>query len=320
MSKKNLPWIEKYRINDINNMIGNDTVIYRIKTIINRKNINNLLLTGPSGCGKTSCLFCLANSIIPIQNRKDYILELNASDSRGIDIIRSKITLFCSKKTSNNKLKLILFDEADYINDSAQHSLRQLLEKYGESTKFIFVSNNSNKIIEKIQSRCEILKFNKINNTDMITYIEKICKLENLSYDDQAIFKIVSFSNGDLRCAINYLETIYLGANEITNKTMFNVCDFPSPYEIEQIINYCINQQFNKASQQIINLSNEGYSYIDILNTMYITIKNKKNISEKIRLKYIEIIGFIYTRIIDGVDTQLQLSNLCAKLSYPIYE
>ena len=243
--KNTLPWVEKYRPKNIDDLILEQTILNKIKTIIENRDMPNIIITGLPGIGKTSTIHCLANKLLG-KYKKEGVIELNASDDRGIKAIQETI-LFCKKKLFIKKLdkhlyaqhKIILLDEADNMTIKAQRLVNNLMETYRKSTRFVFTCNNSSDIIEAIQSRCVILKYSRISDEQIIYRLGKICSMESIKSTYEGLQLITTISYGDMRQAINYLQLISNSYNEITEETFKQVCYKPLPSIIKNIIISC---------------------------------------------------------------------------------
>ena len=302
-----LPWVEKYRPSNLDDIILDKITKTKIVNFIEKKEISNMIMTGHPGTGKTSTIKCLAKDIFK-EDYKECVIELNASDNRGLETINNSIIHFCRKKvTTKNKIpKLIILDEADNITKKAQNTLTNLMERYNSTTKFAFTCNDYNKLVEGIQSRCIILKYNSITNIDMKSKLINICEKENIEYDDEGIESIIFIAQGDVRYAINCLESTFFGFNKITYENVYKICEKPPQLQVLSFINLCLAGNLEKAVQEILDLKNNGYCNNDILLTIMNVLK-EINISEANRISMIESASNAYMIVNDGVDTDLQL-------------
>ena len=178
------PWIEKYRPEFLKDVVGNSEAVQRLAAIAQVGNLPNIILTGPPGIGKTSSILCLAREMLG-DIYKNAVLELNASDARGIDVVRNKIKMFAQKKVTlpPGRHKIIILDEADSMTASAQQALRRTMEIYSSTTRFALACNNSTKIIEPIQSRCAILRFSRLQDVEILTRLQQVCTAEKINYE-----------------------------------------------------------------------------------------------------------------------------------------
>ena len=316
-----IPWIEKYRPKSSNDILLDPFIKQKIEKILENKSVPNMIITGEPGTGKTSTILFLAKYLYN-QNYNDCVLELNASDDRGLSIINNTIYPFCKKKMNNKIIpnhKLIILDEADSITSKAQNLLSSLISEFRKNTRFVFICNDCSQIIESIQSRCMIIKYPKISNENLYFKIEYICKNENIKYDNNSINTLMFVSDYDIRQAINNLECIYYALGYLNDDNIYNLIDKPKPYYISKIIENCYNKNYKETINIVNTLYNKGYTPNDILLTFmkYIFENNNltdSNLSEDTKIKLYEIISHSYIRVNGGVDTLLQLCGCVSKI------
>ncbi len=319
--KYNNPWIEKYRPSNLNDIIGNEHTIERLKIIVEQGNLPNLILSGPSGVGKTTSILCLANELLG-ENYKEAVLELNASDARGIDVVRNKIKLFAQKKIilPYGQYKIIILDEADSMTAAAQQALRRTMEIYSNTTRFILACNTSTKIIEPIQSRCVILRYSKLSNNELKKRLLQIAEKEGIKnkLEEDGLESIIFNSDGDLRAGLNILQTTSFCYDKIISENVFKICDKPQPLVVQKIYEYCIQNKFEEAKILVSELYNKGFAASDIIILLFKIVCKPENLNlmdENKRLKIIEIITTYHQRIIYGCSSELQLfgciSSIC---------
>ena len=342
---ESLPWVEKYRPKTIDEVVGNTEIMSRLRAISKQGNLPNLLLCGPPGTGKTSSLVCLANELLGPKLMESAFLELNASDERGIDVIRSKIKLFAQKKVTLPPLrhKIVLLDEADSMTPAAQQALRRTMEIYSSSTRFVLSCNVSHKIIEPIQSRCAVVRFSRLTNREVQEKLLYICVQENialeknddgeategtLTYTEPGIAALVFIAEGDLRIAINGLQSTAAGFGIVNAANVFKVCDQPSPSTIESILIDTVNGSLTAAVATMEReLLSKGYAVTDILMTMSKVIQTRgddiaarchPNIPEAGKegciLELLRVLAEGQMRTADGLTTKLQLVGILAQL------
>ena len=321
MSK--IPWIEKYRPRLIDNIVVDDTIMREIKNMVKNKDIPNMILTGTPGIGKTTTLLCLAYELYG-PHVKEAVLELNASDDRGIQSINSSVINFCNyllsykddKKCKYAKHKLIIFDEADNMTDKALPIISMLMDKYHETTRFVFTCNVSSKIIESIQSRCKILRFSRLHTDYVCKRLTDICKLENVKYKTNGIEEIAIISNGDLRSGINLLQFTHDKYDMINLENVSKACDKPSAVLIKSIIVDCINKKLKDAIKNAFILKSNGFTGVDIIynsfNVMKLHICN--DIQEDVKIKVLSVISDYMFSISKTMDTDVQLSSFLIEL------
>ena len=304
----NLPLVEKYRPKILKDILLDDFLKVKIKNILKSKQLPNLIITGEPSTGKTTTVLYMAKKIY----RDDYennVLELNASDDRGLTMISSTIFPFCKKKS--DYYKLVILDEADSITQKAQNLLNNIIATYRKNTRFIFICNDCFKISESIQSRCMIINFPRVSKKNIKKKLVNICENESIKYTDNGINKLLFFSNYDIRQCINNLECILYTDRDVTIETIEDIIDIPKLEYIKKIIIFCQEKKLHDAILTIKKLYNRGYSPNDILLTFMKYIQSidihKIIDKESIRLKLYQIVSKSFIRVNDGVNTLLQL-------------
>ena len=318
--KKALPWVEKYRPAVIDEILLHPYIKIKFDYIIKTNELPNLIITGEPGTGKTSSILCLAKQLIRKKYYSEYVLELNASDDRGLSLINNTIIHFCKKKASSVCCKIVILDEADSITSKAQNLLNNILEEY-TNTKFIFICNDSSKITEAIQSRCLIIRFPRLEKKSIRKKIISICEKENITYTEKGINTLISSSRGDIRQVINSLECIGLTLKKITPETVLFICDKPKQELINNILKTCLQNNLKKAIKLTHNLITLGYSPNDIFSyIMNMIIYNDIDIlTQKQKLLCMNELSNYYIKSTDSNESNLQLSscivNICNKLA-----
>jgi replication factor C subunit 2/4 len=289
----NLPFSEKYRPRKLEDLILDSIIYTKIKSIIVNKDIPNIIFTGKSGIGKTSTIHCIAKAIYP-RDYHESILELNASDDRGIKSVHETIINFCKRKViftpGYAQHKLLILDEADNITPKAQRLINSIMEKY-PTTRFAFTCNNSSDIIESIQSRCIIIRFTKPPITSFISRIKLICNNENINYEDDAISYLFEICQKDLRQTLNMLELTHTTYNNITIENINHCCDIPSQTNLNELLESILRKDVKNICILINNFENQGYYSLDVLLHFIQFIKNNTNISEEERINLINILS-----------------------------
>jgi len=262
-----LPWVEKYRPTNTDEILLDSFIKEKINKMIESDIIPNMIITGEPGTGKTSTILFLAKN--KYKNKySDYVLELNASDDRGLTIINNTIQPFCKKKIDEKyNHKLIILDEADSITQKAQNLLSNIISEFRDTSRFVFICNDYTQIIESIQSKCMIIKYPKIDKFNLFLKIKNICINENIKYTEKGIDTLIFVSNNDIRQLINNLECIYYSFGGINEENIYKFIDKPNTFYINEIINACYEKNFKKVLQIINNLYFKGYTPNDILLT-----------------------------------------------------
>lgn len=308
-----LPWVEKYRPQVLSDIVGNKETIDRLQQIAKDGNMPHMIISGMPGIGKTTSVLCLAHELLG-HSYADGVLELNASDDRGIDVVRNQIKHFAQKKLHlpPGKHKIVILDEADSMTAGAQQALRRTMELYSNSTRFAFACNQSNKIIEPLQSRCAILRYSKLSDEDVLKRLLEIIKLEDVKYTNDGLEAIIFTAEGDMRQAINNLQSTVAGHGLVNADNVFKIVDSPHPLIVKKML---LASNLEDSIQILrTDLWKKGYSSIDIVTTSFRVTKNLVQVKESVRLEMIKEIGLTHMRILEGVGTYLQLASMLAKI------
>ena len=321
-SLNKIPWIEKYRPKKPEELILNEMLLKKINKIIADKDMPNIIITGIPGIGKTTTIKCIVGQLYG-RYIKDAVLELNASDDRGIRAVQDTITNFCKKKLELNEQgekkyadhKIIILDEADNMTQKAQISINNLMEKYHSTTRFAFTCNSSADIIESIQSRCNIIRYMRLTKEQMMKRLKYICQKEKVPHEDEALETIAMISQGDVRSAINNLQLVYCCYKEIIKEYIYTICDKPQPVILNKIFDACLEKNYKKAIQVFLQLKGQGFMESDIILNMIYMIRNEKtNLNEKQKILFLDKICYSAYIISKGFDSPLQLTSCIANL------
>ncbi len=312
-------WVEKYRPKNLDDIIGHEETKIRLKGFIENRSLPHLLFAGPPGTGKTSAVLALANEIFGSKGVRNNLLELNASDERGIDVIRNTVKDFARiLPTDNAPFKIISLDEADALTSAAQQALRRTMEKYVSTSRFVLLCNYPGKIIEPIQSRCAYFRFNRLNDETIIDNLTSIAKNEKIKSNEAGIKTIVRIAEGDMRKAINVMQASAATGKLIDKKTVLHTVGGADPFEIARMLKMAIDQDFETAKKMLQELIFiRGISGSDILREINKELPNLISNNEKL-LKSIELLAEIDFRLTEGASPDIQISALLAFLGKQI--
>jgi replication factor C subunit 2/4 len=312
-----LPLVEKYRPQKLDDIIGNTNQLIFFKKFIESGNIPNLLLNGEPGGGKTSAVIALAKEYLG-DLYADYCMDLNASDERGIDVVRSKIKIFSQRKSCCNKYKIIILDESDNMTNPAQLALKRIMDQYNDTTRFFFTCNSIENIILSIQSKCKIMYFGRIEQNDILKRLDEICKLENLKIDEDALLGIIELSSNkmDVREMLNKIELIKANYGEdlITRQNIYYLCDKPSPIIIREFIDQYYKRNLYKCIESINKLKDDGYQSSDICITLNNEIMSSNLFDEEQKRHLMMIIGDYNLLFLEGNDSYLMIGAMICEM------
>lgn len=316
-------WIEKYRPVRLDQVAGQEETIERLKSYVATKNLPHLLFSGPPGVGKTASAVSIAREIFGEDLWRENFIELNASDERGIDVVRTKIKSFAKTAPMGGAgFKIIFLDEADALTSDAQSALRRTMERFSNNCRFILSCNYSSKIIEPIQSRCAVFRFRRLSNEAIRKRLEYIAKDQALSITEDGYEALVYVAQGDMRKAVNSLQAAAFIEPEkpISRETIYRTTATANPEDIKNLIETALRGNFRAARKEMNRLLyEEGLSGEDIVGQIYRAISEMDNrmildlgLSEKRIVELVDIIGEIDFRLTEGATEKIQLEALLA--------
>jgi replication factor C subunit 2/4 len=310
----NHSWVEKYRPSKLEEISSQKIIIDALQNVLITKKIPHLLFYGPSGSGKTSTILALAKELFKTDLSMNRVIELNASDERGINIIRDKIKKYSKQlMNTNNNLppwKFIILDEADTMTTDSQFALRRIMEQYSKITRFCIICNYHTKIIDPIISRCAIFHFKPISPDSILEKLQFICTNENINYNDTLLKKIIQLSRGDLRKAINLLQKCHNVYNNSFNIDLLKeISGIINDTTFKQLMNCIIKKDIINVDKIINNIHSEGYSLVNQILLFHNYIINS-DFSDDIKSKIIYLLCDIDHNLIKGCNEYIQFLRL----------
>lgn len=309
---EHLLWTEKYRPRVLDDIIGQGEIVSRIRTFISSKNMPHLLFAGPPGVGKTTTALACARELYGEDWRSNF-LELNASDERGIDVVRNKVKDFArTRALSNAPFKIIYLDEADALTREAQQALRRTMENYTNTCRFILACNYSSKIIEPIQSRCAIFRFKPLSNEAIEQLIDHIVAKEGIEITAEGSKTLVELSEGDCRRVENLLQSSAVVAKTITSDVLYKIAAVARPQEVKQVLASALKGDFLTARKQLLDVM---YGYVlsgfDMVRQIHKALLEAE-IDARMRVELLDRLSEAEFRLVEGSDEYLQLEGFLA--------
>jgi len=312
---ENALWTEKYRPSDFSDIKGQREILQRVKAFVEQQNLPHLMFAGPAGVGKTSLSLVIAKKLFGESWRQNF-LELNASDERGIDIIRNKVKDFARTRAIGNvPFKIIYLDECDALTREAQQALRRTMENYAQTTRFILSANYSSKIIEPIQSRCVVFRFKPLDKKDIFAIIDKIANDEKIKIDEKAKEALYEISEGDCRKLENILQSSCAITDHITEDLIHSMASIAKPKEIREVLELALSGKFIEARSKLLDLMlNYGLAGIDLIKQIQKEIL-ELGIDNRSKMILIDKCGETEFRMTEGSDEFVQLEALLSQFA-----
>lgn len=303
-------WVEKHRPRSLDDVVGQEEIVERLKAYVKTKNLPHLLFAGPAGTGKTTCAIALTRELFG-DNWSLNFNELNASDERGIDVVRTKIKDFARMAPiGEGGFKIIFLDEADALTSDAQAALRRTMEKYTNTCRFILSVNYSSKIIEPIQSRCAVFRFRPLKREAVEGYLTRIAEAENVKITEEGMEALVYIAQGDLRKATNSLQVAASINTTVDEDTLYKAAATARPKDVRQLLETSLEGDFMAARSALDDLLIEhGLSGEDLIKQIHRTLFELA-VPDDVRVKLIDKIGEVEFRMIEGSNERIQLENL----------
>lgn len=309
-SEVQLPWVEKYRPERLEDLVAHEDIINIITNLIDSDNLPHLLLYGPPGTGKTSTIVAAAKRMYG-KSYGGMTLELNASDARGIDVVRNEIKEFAgTKQLFNNGVKLIILDEADAMTSDAQFALRRVIEKYTKNARFCLICNYVSKIIPALQSRCTRFRFAPLSQNQIQSRLEDVAKAENVDLTEDGMKAVLRLSGGDMRRVLNLLQSTAMSHEEVNENNVYSTSGAPLPRDVDEILNCLLNEPMQDAFTKISNMcSTKGYALNDILQELAAKLIDMKLDSAPLA-RLLNGMSQVENRLASGTDERIQTASL----------
>ena len=307
-------WVEKYRPQTLDEVVGQEDVVARLKSYVARNEVPNLLFSGSAGIGKTTCAVAIARELYG-ENWRGNFLELNASDERGIDVVRDRIKNFARANFGSHDYRIIFLDEADSLTSDAQSALRRTMEQFSSNTRFILSCNYSSKIIDPIQSRCAVFRFAPIDDESVAARIKEIAETEGIETTDKGVDALVYAADGDMRKAINALQAAAVMGEVVDEEAVFTITSTARPEEIEEMVTRAVEGDFTAARSVLDDLlTNKGLAGGDLIDQLHRSIWDF-GLDEQTAVRLMDRIGEADYRIAEGANERVQLEALLAAIA-----
>ncbi|CAG8658067.1 19182_t:CDS:10, partial [Dentiscutata erythropus] len=307
----NLPWVEKYRPQSLVELVSHKEITSTVERFINEGRVPHLLFYGPPGTGKTSTILACARKLYG-DDWRSMVLELNASDERGIEVVREQIKNYAgTRKMFNTGFKLIILDEADAMTQQAQNALRRVVEKYTKNVRFCIICNYVSKIIPALQSRCTRFRFSPIEQDQVKYRLDYIIQNEKVNITSDGISALLKLSGGDMRKALNILQACHSAYDFINESVVYECTGNPEPKDVEYIVNTMSKDEFSLAYSNINKMRIEnGFALQDILTELFKYFLNKRDFSANSRVYLLDKLSQIEYKLGTGGSEKFQLMSL----------
>jgi len=307
-------WIEKYRPQSLADVMGHEEIVGRLKSYVDRNELSHMLFSGPAGTGKTTCATAIARELYG-DDWQEHFLELNASDERGIDVVRDRIKSFARTSFGGVEYRIIFLDEADALTSDAQSALRRTMEQFSNNVRFILSCNYSSQIIDPIQSRCAVFRFSPLSDEAVESEIRHIADNEGIELTDDGVAALVYAADGDMRKAINGLQAAAISGDVVDESAVYAITSTARPEEIKEMIQSALDGDFT-ASRATLDrlLTEEGIAGGDVIDQLHRSIW-EFDIDDEAAVDVLERVGETDYRITRGASERVQLEAMLASLA-----
>uniref|UniRef100_A0A6U7XZ77 AAA+ ATPase domain-containing protein n=1 Tax=Eutreptiella gymnastica TaxID=73025 RepID=A0A6U7XZ77_9EUGL len=310
-NREGLPWVEKYRPSDLDEILAHEEIISTIRTLITKSKLPHLLFYGPPGTGKTTTVLACARMLYG-PNFHNYVMELNASDDRGIDIVRNQIKDFASTKQifSAVPFKLIILDEADQMTTEAQAALRRVIEKFTRNVRFCIICNQVNKISSAVQSRCTRFRFGPLKKAQVMQRLQYIVQQEEIEYTEEGLNAVHKLSGGDMRKCLNIMQATSNSFKCIKEDEVYNCTGQPSPKDVRSIVECMVGNNLGDALRQVLAIKNEKGLYISDILAELCPYVQRMAFSDEVKIFLLEKLSEIEYHLAFSTSEKLQISAM----------
>lgn len=307
-------WTEKYRPSTFDDMKGQKEIVEKIRAFVETKNMPHLLFSGPAGVGKTTLSLVIAKQLFGEDWRQN-TLELNASDERGIDVVRVKVKDFARTKAIGSvPFKICILDESDALTREAQQALRRTMENYTNTCRFILLANYSSKILDPIQSRCAIFRFKPLVEAEIYQVIEKVAGEEGLTLSTETKKALFDVCDGDCRRLENIMQSCAVLNKQISPELVYSMASVAKPKEVNEVLSIAVKGNFLEARKKLLSLMLEyGLAGLDIIKQIQKEIWNLQ-IDDRKKVELIDKCGEVEFRMVEGSDEYVQLESFLAQV------
>src|SRR6056297_3427105 len=307
-------WIEKYRPQTLDDIHGQEAIVERLQSYIEQDDIPHLLFSGPAGVGKTTAATAIARQVYGEDNWRGNFLELNASDQRGIDVVRDRIKGF-ARSSFGGDFRIVFLDEADALTNDAQSALRRTMEQFSDNTRFILSCNYSSQIIDPIQSRCAVFRFSPLGDDAVEEQVRKIADNEAIEVTDDGIDALVYAASGDMRKAINGLQAAAVTGDVVDEDAVYAITSTARPEEIKEMVTEALEGDFLAAKATLDELlTDEGIAGGDVIDQLHRSVW-EFDLDDRAAVKLLDRIGEADYRTTEGANERIQLEALLASLA-----